>query len=160
MTLQEFVNLHNGHKVGSGQCPALVNLYMDEVLGIEPGYFGDAHNYYDDYENSDFLKENFIRIPYGSQLPEVGDIVVWNTNVAPPYGHVDICYEDVDSNGFTSFSQNWGTPELCSIVVHNYVNVLGYLRFRNVPGDYSLHRKGFKWVLYTNKIRNRRKGEW
>lgn len=160
MTLQEFATLYNGTTVGNGQCPALVNLYMDEVLGITPGYFGDAHNYYDDYENSTFLRENFIRIPYGTQLPEVGDIVVWNTNVAPPYGHVDICYEDIDSSNFTSFSQNWGTPLECSFVEHNYTNVLGYLRFRHIPGDYSFYHKGFNWVLYTNKIRNRRKGEW
>ena len=157
MTLQEFVNVHNGTKVGNGQCPALVNLYMQEVLGITPGYFGDAHNYYDDYENSAFLKENFIKIPVNTQRPQIGDIVVWNTNVAPPYGHVDICYEDVTGNNFTSFSQNWGTPELCSIVVHNYTDVSGYLRFRKVPGDYTLKNKGFKWVLYTNKIRDKRR---
>lgn len=160
MTLQEFANVYNHRTVGNGQCPALVNRYMLDVLGIEPGFFGDAHNYYDEYEDSAFLRENFIKIPVGTKRLEPGDIVVWNTNVAPPYGHVDICYEDVTTTSFTSFSQNWGTPLECSFVVHNYTNVLGYLRFRNVPGDYSLKNKGFKWVLYTNKINNKRKGVW
>lgn len=156
MTLQEFANTYNGTKVGDGQCPALVNLYMDEVLGITPGYFGDAHGYYDDYDNNAFLKENFYKIPVSQELPKVGDIVVWNTNVAPPYGHVDICYSNISSSGFTSFSQNWGTPLECSFVNHNFTNVSGYLRFKgNAP---VLFVKGkFKWVLYANKLRNKRR---
>lgn len=157
MTLQEFVNIYDNTTVGSGQCTALVNQYMLDVLGTSEVYHGDAHNYYDDYDNSTFLKTNFYKIPVGTQLPQVGDIVVWNTNVAPPYGHVDICYEDISSSGFTSFSQNWGTPLECSIVPHTYTNVSGYLRYKYNNGDYSLSNKGFKWVLYTNKIRDKRR---
>lgn len=156
MTLQEFANTYNGTTVGNGQCPALVNLYMDEVLGITPEYFGDAHNYYDDYDNIPFLKENFYRIPVSQELPKEGDIVVWNTNVAPPYGHVDICYSNISSNGFTSFSQNWGIPLECSFVNHNFTNVSGYLRFKgNEPIIFK--KSKFKWVLYANKLRNKRR---
>lgn len=149
MTLQEFANTYNGTKVGNGQCPALVNLYMDEVLGITPGYFGDAHNYYDDYDNSTFLKENFYKIPVSQELPQVGDIIVWNTNVAPPYGHVDICYSNISASGFTSFSQNWGTPLECSFVNHNFTNVSGYLRFKGGSG-FTGKRNKFNFVLFSN----------
>ena len=71
MTLLEFVNLYNGSKVGDGQCVALIKLYESEVLGLTPVAVGNAHAYYDDYENQEFLNKNFDRITYnGTNIPQ------------------------------------------------------------------------------------------
>ena len=158
MTLQEFVNTYNGTTVGNGQCVALVLQYEEDVLGLTPTGVGDAHQYYDNFYNTPFLYENFNRFTYnGTNKPEPGDIVVWNTNVAPPYGHVDIAYSGISTTGFTSFSQNWGTPLQCSFVNHTYTNVSGWLRLKTTPPTPSRGENKFNFILfgYQNKLRRR-----
>lgn len=156
MTLNEFVNTYNGTRVGNGQCPALILQYEGDVLGLTPTGVGDAHQYYDNFYNTPFLYNNFDRYTYdGTNTPQAGDIVVWNTNVAPPYGHVDIAYRNITNSGFTSFSQNWGTPLECSLVNHNYVNVLGWLRPKSTPPTPTRRKSKFNFLLfgYQNKLR-------
>lgn len=156
MTLNEFVNTYNGTRVGNGQCPALILQYEGDVLGLTPTGVGDAHQYYDNFYNTPFLYNNFDRYTYdGTNTPQTGDIVVWNTNVAPPYGHVDIAYTNITNSGFTSFSQNWGTPLECSLVNHNYINVLGWLRPKSTPPTPSRRKGKFNFLLfgYQNKLR-------
>ena len=160
MTLNEFVNTYNGTTVGSGQCVPLILQYEGDVLGLSPTPVGDAHEYYDNYSNTPFLYNNFDRYTYdGTNKPEVGDIVVWNTNVAPPYGHVDIAYSNISSSGFTSFSQNWGTPLECSLVNHNYTNVSGWLRLKSPtpPTPGYIKKTNFNFILfgYQNRLRRR-----
>lgn len=159
MTLQEFVNTYNGTKVGSGQCVALITRYEADVLNLTPTPVGDAHHYYDNYYNTPFLYNNFdLFTNNGNNTPQVGDIVVWNTNVAPPYGHVDIAYSNISLSGFTSFSQNWSTPLQCSLVNHSYNNVSGWLRKKGISPVSSNYKK-FKFVLFgrQNKIRKLRR---
>ena len=159
MTLQEFVNTYNGTKVGSGQCVALITRYEADVLNLTPTAVGDAHQYYDDYYTNPFLYNNFDLYTYnGLNKPEPGDIVVWNTNVAPPYGHVDIAYRYITTSNFQSFSQNWGTPLECSLVDHTYINVSGWLRAKSTPPTPPTptgKRNKFNFVLfgYQNKLR-------
>lgn len=160
MTLNEFVNTYNGTTVGSGQCVALITKYESEVLGLTPVVVGDAHMYYDNYYNNSFLYNNFDRYTYdGTNKPKQGDIVVWNTNVASPYGHVDIAYSNISNSGFTSFSQNWTTPLTCELVNHNYTNVSGWLRLKSViptPTPTSSREKTiFNFTLfgYQRKLR-------
>ena len=159
MTLNEFVNTYDGTTIGNGQCVALILQYESDVLGLTPTPVGDAHQYYDNFYNTPFLYNNFIRYTYdGSNKPKKGDIIVWNTNVASPYGHVDICYSNITSSGFTSFSQNWGTPLECSFVNHNYTNVSGWLRFKNYdPPSPMKASTNFNFLLfgYQNKLRRR-----
>ena len=156
MTLDQFVNTYNGTTVGSGQCVALILQYESDVLGLTPTPVGDAHQYYDNYWNTPFLYENFDRFTYdGTNTPEAGDIVVWNTNVAPPYGHVDIAYRDISSSRFTSFSQNWYLPLTCEIINHNYTNVSGWLRKKVSPIPSTSKKSRFNFVLFgrQRKIR-------
>ena len=160
MTLQEFVNRYNGTTVGSGQCVALITRYESDVLGLVPQVVGDGHQYYDDYYTNPFLYNNFDRYTYnGNNQPQAGDIVVWNTNVAPPYGHVDIAYSNISSSGFTSFSQNWGTPLTCSLVNHDYTNVSGWLRLKTTPPTPtpSSRKNKFNFILfgYYSKLKRR-----
>lgn len=81
MTLEEFVLEYNNKTVGSGQCVALVVQYMKDVQGFTNQFSGNAHDFYDNFESSDFLKEHYNRIPKGDSLPHKGDIVVWSTAV-------------------------------------------------------------------------------
>ena len=160
MTLTEFVNTYNGTKVGDGQCVALIKQYEQDVLNLTPVAVGNAYQYYDNYENQEFLYNNFNRIAYdGTNIPEVGDIIVWNTNVGNGNGHVAIVFSDITNENFNSFDQNWNTPLLCNLETHNYINVLGWLRKKEITPDIkSVKLKNkFKWVLYANKIRKRNK---
>lgn len=158
MTLNEFVNTYNGTTVGSGQCVALILQYEEDVLGLTPTPIGDAHQYYDDYYSNPFLYNNFDRYTYdGANKPKKGDIVVWNTNVASPYGHVDIAYSNITNNHFTSFSQNWTTPLTCELIYHNYSDVSGWLRKKEPTPPISTKKGTFNFVLfgYQNKLRRR-----
>ena len=156
MTLDQFVNTYNGTTVGSGQCVALILKYESDVLGLTPTPVGNAHDYYDNYYNEPFLYNNFDLFTYnGNNQPEKGDIVVWNTNVAPPYGHVDIAYSNINSSGFTSFSQNWTTPLTCELVNHNYNNVSGWLRKKQFIS--TVGKSNFNFVLYGYQNKLRRK---
>lgn len=157
MTLQDFVNTYNGTTVGSGQCVPLILKYEQDVLNLTPTPVGDAHEYYDNYYNTPFLYNNFDLFTYnGNNMPEAGDIVVWNTNIAPPHGHVDIAYQNITLSNFVSFSQNWGTPLTCSLVNHDYSNVSGWLRKKGVSPVSPDYKKRFNFVLFGRKNRLRR----
>ena len=154
MTLDQFVTTYNETRVGSGQCVALILQYEEDVLGLTPTAVGNAHDYYDRYYNTPFLYNNFDLFTYdGTNQPQKGDIVVWNTNVASPYGHVDIAYSDISSSSFKSFSQNWGTPLQCSIVTHDYTDVSGWLRLKTQPSPTTRTKNKFKFVLFNKRRR-------
>lgn len=159
MTLNQFVEKYNGTKVGDGQCVALVKQYEQDVLDLIPQAVGNAHQYYDDFYDEPFLYENFDRITYnGSNVPNIGDIIIWSTAVGGGYGHIAIVYENISSSSFTSFDQNWNTPLVCNIENHNYNNVLGWIRKKGiVPPIPTIKKKSkFPWAALTNRIRNKR----
>lgn len=160
MTLTEFVNLYDGTKVGAGQCVALIKQYEQEVLNLTPVAVGNAHQYFDNYENEEFLYTNFDRITYdGTNKPEIGDIVVWSTVVGQGAGHVAIAYYNIEESSFISFDQNWNTPLLCQLETHTYNNVLGWLRYKGQipePQPVMIEKKKFPWQIFTRKIRKRR----
>lgn len=163
MTLDEFVTKYDGTKVGDGQCVALIKKYESDVLGIVPEAVGNAHQYYDNYENEPFLYNNYNRYENdGINLLKVGDIVVWSTAVGSGAGHIAIAYQNIENDSFVSFDQNWNTPLKCNIETHNYNNVLGWLRFKSnepippVPPIIILKKKKFNWAVFTKNIRKRR----
>lgn len=156
MTLQEFINLYDGTKIGDGQCVAMVWKYMEDVLNLQPQPVGNAHDYYDNFYNSQFLVDNFDRITYdGTNTPLPYDIIVWNTNVGGGYGHIAVVYQNITNANFESFDQNWNTPLLCNIETHNYSNVLGWLRLKTSPPspETTIKKSKFPWVLYARKLR-------
>ena len=147
------------------QCVDLVEQYMQDVLGLQVVTgIGSAHSYYDDFYNTPFLYNNFTRITYdGTNMPQVGDIVVWSTAVGGGAGHISIAYEDITSTSFVCFGQNWTIHERTSLEPHsNYNNVLGWLRSNNAPPEppepepeQEIKKHKFPWVLYARKFRNR-----
>lgn len=147
MTLTEFISKYNGTKVGDGQCVALIKQYETDVLGLTPKPVGNAHQYFDDFENQPFLYNNFEKISYQNNLPIEGDIVVWNTNVGSGAGHVAIAVNNINEETFNSFDQNWNSPLLCSLETHTYNNVVGWLR----PNANITKKSNKKWLLERNK---------
>ena len=71
MTIQEFVNTYNGTTIGDGQCVAMVQEYMRSVQNLNPPALGNAHDYYDNFENQPFLVANYNKIPYSNNAPNV-----------------------------------------------------------------------------------------
>ncbi len=107
-----------------------------------------------------------------------GDIIVFDQTEANPYGHVGFAVVDYDAwtpdpsspNEFPVLSQNnGGTPDPQGGA---YTNVHGYdirlflgaFRYREwhttpptppLPSGSTTKRRGFKWVLYANKLRKK-----
>ena len=136
MTYNEFVNTYNGKATdydgGYGvQCVDLIKLYLDKVFGIKAGAWGNAHAYFDNYNNNTALKNNFNRIANtASFVPIKGDIVVWNTKQGNGAGHIAIATGEGNTSYFYSYDQNWGKKAMTK-VKHTYTNVSGVLRAKD-----------------------------
>ena len=109
------------------QCMDLYRQFVKECFGFpqSPSVSG-AVKVWDTY-----LPEYFNRILNTiDAIPQKGDIIIWSTGVGP-YGHIAIC-KDGTQTEFTSFDQNWPVGSLCHFQKHNYNNVLGWLRVKQI----------------------------
>lgn len=146
MNYNEFINYYNGKAldydgVAGVQCVDLVKYYLNRVFGLQPGAWGNAKDYYENYYNITALKNNFIRIANTpSFVPQQGDIVVWGVGLGNRYGHIAIATGEGDTKQFYSYDMNWG-EKACKKVLHNYKGFLGVLR----PNDQS-KVNGLFWV--------------
>lgn len=133
MTLDQFVNKHNGKQVeyhsynpnARYQCVDLVNQYIDEVLGLTAIIGTHAKDFATKYN-----PEEFIYIENGlTAIIKKGDIPIWGAYTGNPYGHTGIAL-DGGLMSFTSFDQNWSVPLTSTIENHNYLypKVIGWLR--------------------------------
>lgn len=135
-TYDEFIKTHVGKAmdydgVAGAQCVDLAKYYLDEVFGIKPGAWGNAHAYFDNFDNLPALKKNFKRIRNTPDLvPKKGDIGVWDSGLSSGgWGHIAICTGEGDTKHFTSYDQNWtGNHDACTKVNHNYQHFAGVLR--------------------------------
>jgi regulator of replication initiation timing len=62
-----------------------------------------------------------------SQLPSVGDWVIWNTNIGNGAGHI-ACVETVSSVAMTTIDQNWVRATVTR-ENHAWLNVAGWIHF-------------------------------
>lgn len=131
MNYQEFINEYNGKsfdydRVAGVQCVDLAKMYLDKVFGIKPGSWGNAKDYFENFNNLS-LKNSFTRIANTpSFVPKKGDIVVWGTGVGK-YGHIAIATGEGNTHQFYSYDLNWGSKNVHK-VLHNYKGFLGVLR--------------------------------
>lgn len=111
------------------QCVDLAKLYIDKVIGVKPQSIGNAHCYYDDFENT-YLKKYFEKIPYKKGVTaKRGDLVVWGKyyNGTSPYGHIALAAGVQDTATITTYDQNWGGSSMKK-VVHTLSGISGFLR--------------------------------
>lgn len=135
ITYAEFIKKYNGKAkdydgVAGVQCVDLIKYYLKEVFGLNPGAWGDAHCYYDNFNNISALAKNFTRIANTpSFVPQKGDIVVWSPSLNGGWGHIAIATGEGNTTYFYSYDQNWyGNHDACKMVKHNYNHVYGVLR--------------------------------
>ena len=136
MTLDEFIKKYTGVAVDFDgvygvQCMDLMHQYMYDVLEIKDGTVLSSPTASQTYTN--FRWGNYFKkidnTPTG--IPLKGDIVFFGTTVGSA-GHVCV-FVDGDMNKFNSFDANWPVGSLPHIQNHNYVGVLGWLRFIPQP---------------------------
>ena len=137
MNYDEFINTYLGKGfdydgVAGVQCVDLAKMYLNKVFNIKPGSWGNAKDYYENYNNLP-LKSSFTRIANTpSFVPQKGDIVIWGTGLGNKYGHIAVATGEGDTNQFYSHDLNWGS-KVVHKVLHNYNGFLGVLR----PNDQS-----------------------
>lgn len=142
MTFDQFIKNHLGKAMDydgdSGvQCVDLIKYYLNEVFGINAKNYGNAKDYYENFNNASHavLREHFTRIANNASfVPKKGDIVVWGAGVSSShnYGHIAIAKGVGNTSEFYSYDQNWNGKE-CHEVKHGYTAFLGVLR----PKDQS-----------------------
>lgn len=136
MNYETFIKTHVGKAMdydgcAGAQCVDLAKYYLDEVFGIKPGNWGDAHDYYDGFYAHNELVQNFDRIPNTPDfVPQKGDICVWKSSLSSGgWGHIAIATGEGDTNHFYSYDQNWtGRHDACTRIYHNYNHFAGVLR--------------------------------
>lgn len=151
MKYNEFINTYLGKgfdydKVAGVQCVDLIKMYLNKVFDLNPGSWGNAKDYYENYNNLP-LKTSFTRIENTpSFMPQKGDIVVWGAGLGNKYGHIAIATGEGDTHQFYSHDLNWGSKTVHK-VLHNYKGFLGVLR----PNDQSKIIED-KYTLGTYKV--------
>lgn len=127
-------------KVSGIQCVDLIKKYLNDCFNIKiPNGFGNAVEYYNSFDNKKLLNENFDKIKNTPEfVPNLGDIVVWNEKRGKGAGHIAICTGEGDTHEFYSYDLNWSGSKSVKKVKHNYTNVLGFLRKKNIlqQGDF------------------------
>ena len=136
MNYNEFIKTYKGKSfdydgVSGVQCVDLVKQYLNKVFGIKPGSWGNAKDYYEDYNSNKTLKANFTRIANTPEfVPKKGDIAVWGTGLGNKYGHIAIATGEGTTSYFYSYDLNWNGKTVKK-VKHTYKGFLGVLRAKN-----------------------------
>ena len=131
MTFSELMGILNGeYKETAGtnarnQCVDLANAYIQFVLQLPIIEFANAKDF---PAKAGDKYEYILNTPTG--IPQEGDLVIWGGI----YGHIAIFIEG-NANRFTSFDENYPTGSPCHVQEHDYKNVLGWLRAKDVQLD-------------------------
>lgn len=158
MNYNEFIKIYNGKcfdydGVSGVQCVDLAKMYLDKVFGIKPGAWGNAKDYYENFNNLP-LKNAFTRIANTSNfVPAKGDIVIWGAGLGNKYGHIAIATGEGNTSNFCSYDLNWGN-KMVHKVAHNYKGFLGVLRAKDqskINGiSYRSHVQEIGWQGYVS----------
>ena len=163
MNYNEFINTYNGKSfdydgVAGVQCVDLIKMYLNKVFGLNPGSWGNAKDYYENFNNLP-IKNYFTRIANTPDfMPRKGDIAVWGTGLGNKYGHIAIANGNSDTSKFYSFDLNWGS-KVVHEVEHNYKGFLGVLRANDqskieevkLPDlQYQVHIQDLGWQDWKN----------
>ena len=136
MNYNEFINEYNGKSfdydgVSGVQCVDLIKMYLNKVFRLNPGAWGNAKDYYENYDNNSVLKANFDRIANTPEfVPQKGDIAVWGAGLGNTYGHVAIATGKGNTSNFYTYDLNWNGKTVHK-VNHTYKGFLGVLRSKD-----------------------------
>lgn len=156
MNYEEFINTYNGKSfdydgVSGVQCVDLIKMYLDKVFGIKAGAWGNAKDYYENFNNLP-LKNSFTRIANTAEfVPARGDILVWGAGLGNTYGHIAIATGEGNTSNFYSYDLNWGGKTVKK-VQHTYKDFLGVLRANDqykITGEqltYKAHIENIGWT--------------
>ena len=104
--------------VEGNQCVDVIKAYFTEVLGLPP-FKGNAIDY---WNNPPIGFKKIAKSWFNS--PQPGDILLWDIG---QYGHIAVCnWSRMFDVGV--FEQNNPLNSKCHFDIHNYANVLGWLR--------------------------------
>ena len=133
MNYNEFIEKYVGKSfdydgVAGVQCVDLIKMYLDKVFNIKAGSWGNAKDYYLNFEKLPISKY-FRKIKNtASFIPKKGDICVWGLGLNV-YGHIAIATGEGDTRYFYSYDLNWGSKNVKK-VLHSYRGFLGVLRYK------------------------------
>lgn len=135
------------------QCVDLAKLFIDKVIGVVPQSIGNAHAYWDNFENT-YLKKYFKPIPYKKGVKaQKGDLVVWGKKYdgKSEHGHIAIATGKQTDTTITTYDQNWGGAPMKE-VTHSVTGLKGYLRPLNQENIKNKHKPNVgKSVTFTTK---------
>lgn len=145
MNYNEFIKKYLGKSIDydgvSGvQCVDLIKLYLDKVYNIKAGSWGNAKDYFINFDKLP-IKNSFEKIVNTANfVPAQGDICVWGSRISK-YGHVAIATGEGDTKYFYSYDLNWGSKNVKKIL-HSYKGFLGVLRYRGVDEIMKTYKNG------------------
>lgn len=128
MTVEEFVNNYENKKVDfdgfyGAQCVDLFRQYVKEVLNIKEhtGAVAGAKDLYNNFDKMPLMQKNFSKV-YGARK---GDIAIFGNG---QFGHVGIVLFASRKNIVLFEQDGFNQSKGAYIGIHNYENVLGFLR--------------------------------
>jgi hypothetical protein len=137
MTVDDFINQTNNTHIDEdgyygAQCWDLVARYARVVVGCPsfPTGSGGAEGLFRIF--ADPIPQYFDRIANNpsdpNQLPQKGDVIVWQASFSPPYGHTALVIS-ANSAGVTVLEQNGNNPGgNAYIKQRGWVGISGWLR--------------------------------
>lgn len=145
MNYNEFIKKYLGKSIdydgiAGVQCVDLIKLYLDKVYNIKAGSWGNAKDYFINFDKLP-IKNSFEKITNTANfVPAQGDICVWGSIISK-YGHVAIATGEGDTKYFYSYDLNWGSKNVKK-VLHSYKGFLGVLRYKGVDETMKKYKNG------------------
>lgn len=157
MNIDQFVAKYNGVHIDEdgyygAQCWDVSARYAREVVGCPsfPTGSGGAEGLFRLFQNP--IPQYFDRIANNkndpNQLPQKGDVIVWDSSFSPPWGHTAVCIS-ASSSGVTVLEQNGNNPGGTSYIkTRGWTGVSGWLRpkkgteIMNEESGIELYRTG------------------
>lgn len=109
----------------TGQCVGLIEVWTD-YLGL-PHTWGNADDLLNDADPNSFS----IILNSASNVPQIGDVIVFSGNFNKSVGHTGISTGVGDASTFEMFQQNDPLGSVCHNRTYNYQYVLGWMRAKN-----------------------------
>lgn len=140
MNVDQFVAKYNGVHIDEdgyygAQCWDVSARYAREVVGCPsfPTGSGGAEGLFRIFANP--IPQYFDRIANNksdpSQIPQKGDVIVWDSSFSPPWGHTALVIS-ANSAGVTVLEQNGNNPGGVSYIkTRGWTGVSGWLRPKN-----------------------------